>query len=52
MLHGNIVKENQICGSVKIKGTFKRTLQAKYEPRPKPIEKLSKKDIVYKIVLF
>lgn len=52
VLHGNIVKDNQICGSVKIKGRFKRVSQNVFKPKSKEVEKLSRNNIVYKLVIY
>lgn len=52
IMYGNLVKENMICGSVRLKGSFEQfTQQVVNFGRPK-LHKLAKSDIVYRVVLY
>lgn len=51
-MYGNLVKDNMICGSVRLKGSFEQfTQQVVNFGRPK-LQKLAKSDIVYRVVLY
>ena len=52
IMYGNLVKENMICGSVRLKGSFEQfTQQAVNFGRPN-LQKLTRSDIVYRVVLY
>ena len=51
MLFGNIVKENQVCGSLKIKGRFIKLLQKQLIFKEKMGLRLQQKMVVYRLVL-
>ena len=51
-MYGNLVKDNLICGSVRLKGSFEKFTQQKmdFSFRTKP--KLNKNDLVYRVSIF
>lgn len=52
VLHGNIVKDNKICGSLKLRGKFKRIFQQRIFFPGEKLGKLTKKDVPYRLVLY
>lgn len=51
-MYGNLVKDNMICGSVRLKGSFEIFTQQRvdFSMRKKP--KLTKNDVVYRVSIF
>jgi hypothetical protein len=52
ILYGNLVKENMICGSIRLKGSFERVVQQKILFGECKKQKLSKNDAVYRVSIY
>lgn len=51
IMYGNLVKEKLICGSLRLKGQFERIKQQKIKFTDSKNQRLSKKDIVYRVLI-